>query len=98
MSDSDVAQLHARLDKLVATFTEEFGKLTTAVTRIQASCEPCKEMVDRHDAAINGRDGLWRQVTGLTVIRKSRSRVLWNLATIVGSAAAGAIAMKLGGS
>lgn len=85
MTTADVAQINRRLDALSQT-------------------------VNRLDEAIrgNGRDGIRQQMTGLSAVQKShaasiqslkstRSRVVWYLCSMGGSALAGAVAMGLGG-
>lgn len=54
MADTDpTGRIHERLDDIM----RELGDLKAAVRSQQAACEPCRQMVQGHDVAINGTNG-----------------------------------------
>jgi len=104
MTAADVAQINQRLDELTRTFSTEFGKLAAAVSAIQATCTPCKAIIEKHDEAIygNGRDGLRGQVVGLSTVqgshaaaigslRSTRKRAAWELIRFGGGVLLGVV-------
>ena len=78
MAPSDIAQIYDRIDTFDKALNVKLDKVTAAITRIAALCEPCKQEIGRHNRVIfgNGQGGLIRDVTSLAAEQETQRKTL----------------------
>ena len=59
-NDERIARIHERIDDL----GDRFGNVETRLAGLAAGCEPCRKLVDRHEADLRGNgEGLRTRVS-----------------------------------